>query len=47
MYAIRSYYAYAAFSPMFHFDAVAGLYVGGQFWDGRAATLADQSYNFV
>lgn len=35
--------AYAAFSPAFHYDADEGLYVGGQFWDGRAATLADQA----
>lgn len=35
--------AYAAFSPVFFWDAVNGLYVGGQFWDGRANTLADQA----
>jgi len=35
--------AYAAFSPVFHFDPVEGLFVGGQFWDGRAATLAEQA----
>ncbi len=35
--------AYAAFSPFFHWDGVEGLYVGGQFWDGRANTLADQA----
>lgn len=35
--------AYAAFSPVFHYDPVKGSYVGGQFWDGRAATLADQA----
>jgi cytochrome c peroxidase len=35
--------AYAAFSPYFHFDAEEGLYVGGQFWDGRAATLEAQA----
>ncbi len=34
--------AYAAFSPVFHYEG-DGLYVGGQFWDGRAATLADQA----
>jgi cytochrome c peroxidase len=33
---------YAAFSPVFHRDS-EGHYVGGQFWDGRAATLADQA----
>lgn len=35
--------AYAAFSPEFHFDEMELTYVGGQFWDGRAATLADQA----
>jgi len=34
---------YAMFSPPFFFDAAAGLYTGGQFWDGRAATLKDQA----
>jgi len=34
--------AYASFSPIFHQDE-NGEYVGGQFWDGRAATLADQA----
>ena len=35
--------AYAAFSPFFHWDAASELYVGGQFWDGRANTLAEQA----
>ena len=35
--------AYAAFSPNFTFDADQGLWVGGQFLDGRAATLEDQA----
>ena len=35
--------AYAAFSPAFRFDEVAGLYVGGQFWDGREMSLAGQA----
>lgn len=35
--------AYAAFSPFFHWDAVAGLFVGGQFWDGRENTLTGQA----
>ena len=35
--------AYAAFSPYFHWDPVEGLYIGGQFWNGRAATLAEQA----
>lgn len=34
---------YMAFSPPFHFDREEGLYVGGQFWDGRAATLEEQA----
>jgi cytochrome c peroxidase len=34
---------YAAFSPFFHWDPVEGLYIGGQFWDGRASTLTDQA----
>lgn len=33
---------YAAFSPPFHKDA-AGLYIGGQFWDGRARRLEEQA----
>lgn len=33
---------YAAFSPPFHKDA-AGLYIGGQFWDGRAKGLEEQA----
>ncbi|MDH4274194.1 MAG: c-type cytochrome [Gammaproteobacteria bacterium] len=35
--------AYAAFSPLFHWNATDGLYIGGQFWDGRAGTLAEQA----
>lgn len=35
--------AYAGFSPPFHFDAQEKLYIGGQFWDGRAATLQEQA----
>ena len=35
--------AYAMFSPPFGFDEDEGLYIGGQFWDGRAATLKDQA----
>jgi len=34
---------YASFSPSFHFDEKEGLYVGGQFLDGRAATLEEQA----
>lgn len=33
---------YAAFSPPFHRDD-KGLYVGGQFWDGRAKGLEEQA----
>lgn len=41
--------AYAMYAPSFHFDAGEGLWVGGQFWDGRATgdvlgdPLADQA----
>jgi len=35
--------AYAAFAPFFHWDSGLGLYIGGQFWDGRAGTLANQA----
>jgi cytochrome c peroxidase len=35
--------AYAAFSPLFGLDPKTGLYVGGQFWDGRAANLVEQA----
>jgi len=34
---------YAAFSPPFHWDDAEGLYVGGQFWNGRAVDLAEQA----
>lgn len=34
---------YLAFSPTFHYDSVGDRYVGGQFWDGRAATLEAQA----
>jgi len=41
--------AYAMYSPTFHWDAAEGLWIGGQFWDGRATgdvlgdPLADQA----
>ncbi len=35
--------AYAAYSPDFHYDEDEGMYVGGQFWDGRAANLTEQA----
>jgi cytochrome c peroxidase len=28
--------SYATFSPVFHFDEIEGLFLGGNFWDGRA-----------
>ncbi len=28
--------SYAVFSPIFHFDTDEGLFIGGNFWDGRA-----------
>jgi cytochrome c peroxidase len=31
--------AYAAFSPVFHYDATEGEFFGGVFWDGRATGL--------
>ncbi|WP_242678734.1 cytochrome-c peroxidase [Psychrobacter pygoscelis] len=34
---------YANTSPTFHFDSALQEFVGGQFWDGRSATLAQQS----
>lgn len=34
---------YASFSPKFHWDEKEELYLGGQFWDGRAATLEEQA----
>lgn len=35
--------SYAKFSPAFHFDEKKQKYIGGQFWDGRAATLEEQA----
>ncbi len=34
---------YAATSPTFFYCDTCDQYIGGQFWDGRAATLADQA----
>jgi cytochrome c peroxidase len=34
---------YAAFSPYFHWDGEDGLFIGGQFWDGRAPDLKTQA----
>lgn len=36
-------WAYAAFSPPLHLDPETGNWTGGQFWDGRADTLAEQA----
>lgn len=35
--------AYAGFSPEFHFDETEELYIGGQFWNGRAKNLIEQA----
>ena len=35
--------AYASFAPKFHFDHNEGLFIGGQFLDGRAVDLKDQA----
>jgi cytochrome c peroxidase len=35
--------AYAKYSPTFRYDSMHGRYVGGQFWDGRAADLVAQA----
>lgn len=41
--------AYAMYAPTFHYDELEGLWIGGQFWDGRATgwvlgdPLADQA----
>lgn len=35
--------AYAKYSPKFHYDEKKKKYIGGQFWDGREATLAGQA----
>ena len=34
---------YAAFSPLFYWDEIEGLYIGGQFWNGRATNLTEQA----
>ncbi len=34
---------YASFSPEFHYDEEEGLFIGGQFLDGRSATLKEQA----
>lgn len=34
---------YAAYAPRFGFNKNAGMYIGGQFLDGRASTLSEQA----
>lgn len=34
---------YAAYSPEFHWDESEQLYIGGQFWNGRAKNLSEQA----
>lgn len=34
---------YAAFSPAFHWNGEEGLFVGGQFWNGRSTNLQAQA----
>jgi cytochrome c peroxidase len=34
---------YASYSPSFHYDEEEGLFLGGQFHDGRASTLEEQA----
>lgn len=35
--------AYAAYSPDFDYNETEQMYIGGQFWDGRAIDLAEQA----
>lgn len=35
--------AYASFSPPLHYDEAEEVWVGGQFWDGRADSLTEQA----
>jgi cytochrome c peroxidase len=35
--------AYASFSPRFAWDPDKAMYIGGQFWDGRAPDLVEQA----
>ncbi|MES2557923.1 MAG: cytochrome c peroxidase [Bacteroidota bacterium] len=37
--------SYAAYSPTFFYDKKEETYIGGQFWDGRAADLCEQAKN--
>jgi len=36
-------WAYMSFSPEFYWDEMEEMYIGGQFWDGRAANLVEQA----
>lgn len=36
-------WAYMSFSPDFYWDETEEMYIGGQFWDGRAANLVEQA----
>jgi len=35
--------AYAAYSPEFYYNTTEEMYIGGQFWDGRADNLSEQA----
>ncbi|MFC1650490.1 cytochrome-c peroxidase, partial [Candidatus Latescibacterota bacterium] len=35
--------AYVGYIPDFHYDSEEGMYVGGSFWDGRAADIVEQA----
>lgn len=35
--------AYAAYSPDFEYNESEGMYIGGQFWDGRADNVTEQA----
>jgi cytochrome c peroxidase len=35
--------AYMAYSPNFYYDETEEMYIGGQFWDGRALNLTEQA----
>jgi cytochrome c peroxidase len=35
--------AYTSFSPDFYYDEMEEMYIGGQFWDGRALNLTEQA----
>jgi cytochrome c peroxidase len=37
--------SYSSYTPYFHYDSTDEVFVGGLFWDGRAATLSEQAMN--